>query len=100
MGDYNVTLWRVGNDGKAFSASVAEVVNGKIVRWNGASCEADAGTEGYHARLVRDLTTFAGRPCKLFVSNGTKGFRAAICKPMHEAFVAQFQREMTTEGVR
>jgi hypothetical protein len=100
MAGYNVTVWRVDAvTGEAISVQVAEMIDGKIVRANGMSCTGFDGKPEFHAYFVRANETFCGEPCKLYVSNGTKGFKAAIGKSIHGAYVAQFQRPLTVEGV-
>lgn len=101
MGEYNVTVWRVdAATEEVISVQVAELVGGNtIVRANGMIGTSVDGTPEYHARFVALYSTFAGKPCLLFVSNGTKGFKAALKGSLRNAFINQFQRPLTASGV-
>jgi hypothetical protein len=91
----NVTIWRMQN-GKVFSCCVAVLEQGKITRLNGVSCHPLQGLPEFHDWAVKHLSSFGGEPVEVFVSNGTKGFVAAIREDMTKAWGRQFQRPLAS----
>jgi len=76
-GEYNTTVWRV-QDGKAFSVSVVEMVDGKILRHNAHGCSGLEGSTKFHDYFLSYHGSFAGKPTELFTTPGTDAFKNAI----------------------
>ena len=77
-GEYNVSLWRVdAATGEVISVCAGRFVGGRILRASGTWTHAN-GLPEYHEEYLRGVKTFAGSPCNVVVTRGTKGFKNAI----------------------
>lgn len=84
-GSYNVSIWRVGEDGAPISVQAGRFVDGKVIR-AGGSWTGDNGTEAYHAPFIASMSRFCGQACKVVVTGGTQGVIDSTRMRIKQAF--------------